>query len=261
MALTEEQREIALRVAYETAKAHNDDVADQGFDGYFDEETKAFVIDAFGNFLAALPKPEPVGVVKETVGGKYVAGNWPYLPVGIHLYTESPIAQPASAQTGWDAEFLAKRLCRVAKLAGVSMPENFTHEQVAEAAGTILGQIAAAMEAKPASAPSEQKPVAWARKWHMDGEVPKKIKNDKDRMAWPFKFKLHPITETKCLPDDVALFAAPQPDYKAQRDALLEELEKAAVAFWKLDNADIHAQEAESAIASVKGGALSLIHI
>lgn len=40
-----------------------------------------------------------------------------------------------------------------------------------------------------------------------------------------------------------------------QRDELLAALVKSADAFWKLDNADIHAQEAEAAIASVKGGA------
>jgi predicted nuclease with TOPRIM domain len=39
---------------------------------------------------------------------------------------------------------------------------------------------------------------------------------------------------------------------KQQRDELLSALEKAAAAFWKLDDADVHAQEAESAIASVK---------
>jgi len=38
-----------------------------------------------------------------------------------------------------------------------------------------------------------------------------------------------------------------------QRDELLAELEKAAGAFWKLDNADIHAQEAEAVIDRVKG--------
>lgn len=44
-------------------------------------------------------------------------------------------------------------------------------------------------------------------------------------------------------------------DVAKQRDELLAALVKAADAFWKLDNADIHAQEAEAAIASVKGGA------
>ena len=43
--------------------------------------------------------------------------------------------------------FLTKRLCRVATLAGVNMPE-MNYGQVAECAGTILGQIARAMEEK-----------------------------------------------------------------------------------------------------------------
>ncbi len=37
-----------------------------------------------------------------------------------------------------------------------------------------------------------------------------------------------------------------------QRDELLAALEKAANTFWKLKDADIHAQEAEAVIASVK---------
>jgi hypothetical protein len=56
--------------------------------------------------------------------------------------------RPAATQAApdlSDAEFLSKRLARVAKLAGVSMPE-MTHEQIAGVAGTILGQIAGALE-------------------------------------------------------------------------------------------------------------------
>lgn len=88
--------------------------------------------------IAALPKPEAVEVTFKNIE----TDEWHKKT----FYTEAPIAQPASGPTGFDAEFLAKRLGRVAKLAGVSMPENFTHEQVAEAAGTILGQISAAIE-------------------------------------------------------------------------------------------------------------------
>jgi hypothetical protein len=54
---------------------------------------------------------------------------------------------------GFDAEFLSKRLSRVAKLAGVRMPENFTHEQVVETAGTILGQIASVLESAAQGVP------------------------------------------------------------------------------------------------------------
>lgn len=146
MALTEQQREIALRVCRE-------------FDPSVDEKVVGGILEFATRFLAALPKPEAVAVVDANDDG-YWADILPDrgVKVGQLLYTEAPIAQPASAPTGWDAEFLSKRLGRVAKLAGVSIPDRFTHEQVAEAAGTILGQIAAAMKAKTASAPSEQKP-------------------------------------------------------------------------------------------------------
>lgn len=55
--------------------------------------------------------------------------------------------QPAQPVSGvmTDAEFLSKRLARVAKLAGVPMPD-FSHEGIAEVAGTILGQIASKLE-------------------------------------------------------------------------------------------------------------------
>lgn len=150
MALTEEQlKELALRVdAQLCSEGH---VA----------TSAAYAIAFAANLIAALPKPDAVAEFGDEfmihLSKNYKFDQW---PKGELLYTEAPIAQPASAPTGWDAEFLAKRLGRVAKLAGVSIPERFTHEQVAEAAGTILGQIAAAMEAKAASAPSEQNPVA-----------------------------------------------------------------------------------------------------
>lgn len=51
------------------------------------------------------------------------------------------------------AEFLSARLGRVAKLAGVVMPRNMTPEQIVEVAGTILGQIAFALETKFAGGP------------------------------------------------------------------------------------------------------------
>jgi hypothetical protein len=54
-------------------------------------------------------------------------------------------AAPALA----DDEFLSKRLARVAKLAGVLMPD-MTHEQIVGVAGTILGQIASKLERAPA---------------------------------------------------------------------------------------------------------------
>lgn len=56
--------------------------------------------------------------------------------------------------------------------------------------------------------------VAWARKWHVDGEAPAKERKENGRWAWPSKFKLLPVTTTKCLSDDVPLCAAPQEQTK-----------------------------------------------
>jgi hypothetical protein len=59
----------------------------------------------------------------------------------------APVAVAPSDATGKaDAEFLSKRLARVAKLTGAHIPDHFTHEQVAECAGTILGDIARKLE-------------------------------------------------------------------------------------------------------------------
>lgn len=58
---------------------------------------------------------------------------------------------------------------------------------------------------------SELQPVAWMRKWAFDGEEPYKGKRENGRLAWPSKFKLLPVTQHKCMDDDIALFPAPQP--------------------------------------------------
>lgn len=50
-------------------------------------------------------------------------------------------------------------------------------------------------------------PCAWMRRWAFDGEIPQKERNENGRMAWPFKFKLIPVSETRLLPDDVPLFS------------------------------------------------------
>lgn len=71
------------------------------------------------------------------------------------------------------------------------------------------------------------KPKAWMRKWAFDGEVPRKVLNSNKRMAWPGKFRLLPITENKCLPDDVPLFG-PAP-HVALTDALPELPDRAAL--------------------------------
>jgi hypothetical protein len=77
-----------------------------------------------------------------------------------------------------DAEFLSKRLSRVARLAGVAMPSG-TYEQIAEVAGTILGDIARALEASRAPTPRREAALlneraefslfsAWTKKYTKD---------------------------------------------------------------------------------------------
>ena len=65
--------------------------------------------------------------------------------------------------------------------------------------------------APAAGTEKDAEPIAWARKWHVDGEKPTKERNANGRMAWPQKFKLHAITPHKIFPDDVPLVAAKEP--------------------------------------------------
>lgn len=192
MKLTEEQREIALRVAKDAFNT-------ESHRAWSYEGGDANVIDFAARFLAALPKPEPVGEMVNTIGATQLGTQFETrfkhvefkkfnsIPIGTKFYTEAPIAPPAS----------------------------------------------------------EQKPIAWVTT-NEDGDYAMLFFDKQEARSYSGDDEpigLAPVSSS-----------APQPDYKAQRDALLEELEKAAVAFWKLDNADIHAQEAESTIASVKGG-------
>ena len=71
-----------------------------------------------------------------------------------------------------------------------------------------LVRAALAKWGQPAQA---AEPVAWMRKWAFDGETPAKVKNEAGRLAWPLKFKLRAVTESRCLSDDMPLFTAPQP--------------------------------------------------
>jgi hypothetical protein len=64
-----------------------------------------------------------------------------------------------------------------------------------------------AFEAGRKSAVSE--PVAYIRKWAFEKEKPVKERKENGRLAWPFKFKLLPVTKNQCLPDDVPLYATP----------------------------------------------------
>lgn len=61
-------------------------------------------------------------------------------------------------------------------------------------------------------------PIAWARKWHVDGEVPAKEKNASGRWAWPQKFKVYAVTPNKIFKDDVPLVAATAPGKQAGKE-------------------------------------------
>lgn len=65
--LTKEQKEIVLRVAYETAVAYNDPQTHLSLEEYFDDEMKGFLFDVFGNFLAALPFQEAIDFYKAKI--------------------------------------------------------------------------------------------------------------------------------------------------------------------------------------------------
>lgn len=84
--------------------------------------------------------------------------------------------------------------------------------EAAEDAYMPFGDMEMAIRLALLAAPAVQgEPVAWIRKWSLDGEKPSKERNKSGRMALPMKFKLHEVTRNRCLPDDVALYTAPQP--------------------------------------------------
>lgn len=64
---------------------------------------------------------------------------------GSDAFPDPDVISNPEAPQGFDAEFISKRLARVAKIVGVSMPD-MTHEQIVQVAGTILGQIAGKLE-------------------------------------------------------------------------------------------------------------------
>ena len=59
---------------------------------------------------------------------------------------------------------------------------------------------------------SQGEPVAWARKWFVDGTKPYKEPNENGRVSWAKQFRLLPMTKSKILNDDVPLYATPQPE-------------------------------------------------
>lgn len=87
--------------------------------------------------------------------------------------------------------------------------------------------LRAAVGAVAAELPEPPKPLAWARRWHVDGEAPTQERSSKTgRMALAKKFKFLPVTPLRCLADDVPLFplgavavdAAPQQPFTDDDD-------------------------------------------
>lgn len=107
--------------------------------------------------------------------------------------------------------------------------------------------------AQPASAPSEQKPVACFKVYR--GELCYRSQEDDQSYGmWC------PVTQEYAppFPQGTLFYTSPQPDYKAQRDALMEVLNKArnALVQWHVPENRYSAIESiDAAIASVKGGA------
>lgn len=75
---------------------------------------------------------------------------------------------------------------------------------------------------------ASQEPVAWMRRWAFDKETPKKVKNNGGRLVWQLKHKLLPVTEHKCMEDDVPLVARPASDEVERLRELNEDLLAAA---------------------------------
>lgn len=58
------------------------------------------------------------------------------------------------------------------------------------------------------AAAQAREPVAWIRRWAANRETPQKELNENGRMAWPFRFKLLPVSAGKLLSDDLPLVIA-----------------------------------------------------
>ena len=81
-------------------------------------------------------------------------------------------------------------------------------------------------------------PVAWARRWHVDGETPAKVKGENGRWAWPQKFKFHAVTPNKVFKDDAPLYAAPALPTAPQAD--FRALVKSIMADGYLSETNVH---------------------
>lgn len=206
MALTEEQREIALRFMEKHRAA----------DGRIIMTATVF-LECQGEFLAALPKPEPVGNLNNgkffwnTKGGP---DKWrDRQNYDGPLYAEAPIAQPASAPSEQKAVAWNARHLKTGNI----------YEVLGEAIDSTNGHRGQTM-------------VIYQR----DGKT-------FVREAKEFMDKFEATDE----------IIAPQPDYKAQRDAgryrfLRDSQEGKTI---RIKPRLLWNEEIDAAIASVKGGA------
>lgn len=259
MALTEEQlKELALRVdAQLCSEGH---VA----------TSAAYAIAFAANLIAALPKPEPVAWEwVEPDRGMCISHNEPpeYEVYQVKpLYTEAPIAQPASAPSEQKAETFQSRVepwllaCFGEEISNDKEERNhrFLEEslELVQATGCTASeahQLVDYVFGRPVGEPHQEVGGvmvtlaalcrAQALDMHANGEIELAriwTKVEKIRAKQAAKPKHSPLPEA----------TAPQPDYKAQRDALLEALDQVS-ASRNIGSAHIIAR---AAIASVKGG-------
>jgi hypothetical protein len=115
-------------------------------------------IDALRQAIEQAEKAEPFGYINRGIAhhtkGKIVFSKEPCKNLETRWWSEDEAVYLHPKTPSEDAEFLSLRLSRVAKLAGVTMPD-MSHAQIADVAGTILGAIARKLSAAP-TAPAQQ---------------------------------------------------------------------------------------------------------
>ena len=133
--------------------------------------------------------------------------------------------------------------------------------------------VAHSLNEQAAPEAPRQEPEAWIRRWAADGITPEKVLNENGRWAWPFKFKLVPVSQKKCLPDDVALYAEPQPPLspdlihdRAYRNGLMAGFqfgiignEKGYATAINKFNTEIHAAKADPLSPDHSGGGAGVV--